>query len=92
MAPRKVFDTIWRVKNTGPTWLENSTDLIFVSGARFRARAGYDFDRSISTGQRATLPEVRMRAPAARGTYTANWALHIGHQTFCSLSVKIVVR
>jgi hypothetical protein len=87
----KLFDVIWRVKNTGSVWLRTSVDLIYVSGARMRSRDGYDLTFSVASGEKVSLPAVRMRAPGVPGTYRATWSLRVGHENFCTLPVRIVV-
>lgn len=92
MSRNEVFQTRWTVRNTGDTWLVNSTDLVYVKGNRFRATNGVDMNTTVQEGKRVTLPAIRMRAPDAKGIYSANWSLRIGDNYFCPLTVKIQVK
>jgi hypothetical protein len=92
MSKNEVFNTRWTVRNTGDVWPENSTDLVYRKGDRFRAVNGVDLTLTVRNDQKVTLPAIRMRAPGVRGTYTATWSLQIGNDYFCSLPVKIVVK
>jgi hypothetical protein len=90
---RDNFDAVWRVKNIGTrSWDHNSIDFIYLSGDKFYKVAGYDLSSNVSTGSTVNLG-VDMIAPRNRGTYTTTWTLSVGtNQTFCDVSLTIVVR
>lgn len=90
---RDNFDAVWRVKNIGTrTWDHNSIDFVYLSGDKFHKVAGYDLSSNVSTGSTVNLG-VDMVAPRNSGTYTTTWTLSVGpNQTFCNVSLTIVVR
>ena len=90
---RDSFDAVWRVKNIGKkTWDRNSIDFIYLSGAKLHKIAGYDLSSNVSSGSTVNLG-VDMIAPRASGTYTTTWTLSVGsNQTFCNVSLTIVVQ
>ena len=91
LGSRTDFDAKWRVKNIGQReWDRNSVDYVYFTGDKFHKVAGYDLEDSVPRGDIQDLV-VDMLAPKNAGTYTTNWTLRIGSDTFCTLSLTIVV-
>ena len=92
LGSRTDFDAKWKVKNIGKKdWENNSTDYIYLTGDKFHKVAGYDLGKTIKAGETRELI-VDMLAPKNAGTYTTNWTLRVGSDTFCTLSLTIVVQ
>jgi hypothetical protein len=90
--PRADFDAVWRVRNNGQrTWDRNSVDFVFDSGDRFHKVAGYDLSANVRSGDTTSIA-ADMEAPRDPGTYTTHWALRVGDNEFCRMSLTIVVR
>jgi hypothetical protein len=92
LAPNQAFQTVWRVRNTADDWLTNSADLVYVRGETFSGPLRVDFTSRVNGEEYANLPTINMRAPSVRGTYNATWNIQIGHTTFCSLPLNIIVQ
>jgi hypothetical protein len=86
------FDATWKVKNTGTkTWDENSVDFIYVSGTEMNKRPGYDLSSSVKSGQQISLG-ADMVSPKKSGNYSITWALRVGDNEFCKMSLTINVK
>jgi hypothetical protein len=86
------FDATWKVKNTGTkTWDENSVDFIYYSGTEMNKVAGYDLSSSVKPGSQISLG-ADMVAPKKSGNYTTTWALRVGDNEFCKMSLTINVK
>lgn len=91
-APGALFTATWRVKNVGNVrWDHNSVDYLFRSGAHLHLQAIYDLPVDVPVNDVVDL-QVAMQAPAAPGTYTTLWIMHVGQTYFCSLKVTIKVQ
>jgi hypothetical protein len=89
---RKNFEATWRVKNIGKKeWNKDDTDFVYVNGDKFHKESGYDFKKTLEPGVTGDLT-VAMQAPKRTGTYTTNWAVRIGSDEFCKVSLRIAVR
>jgi hypothetical protein len=93
IAPRADFDAIWTIKNTSEkTWSADAVDYKYISGSKIHKRGEiYDLPQSVKPGETVKIM-VDMLAPAAAGTYTANWALTASGSTICSLPITLTVR
>ena len=90
--PRKNFEATWRVKNIGKKeWNNNDADFVYVSGDKFSKALGYDFKITLEPGVMGDLT-VSMRAPKDPGSYTTTWAVSIGSNEFCKVSLNIRVK
>jgi len=90
--PRADFDGTWKVKNIGKReWDNNSVDYVYSSGAKFHKVSGYDLGKSLARGETANIT-VDMEAPKNAGTYTTIWAIREADNSFCILSLTIVVK
>ena len=90
--PRKSFDAKWSIKNIGKKeWDKNDADFIYVSGDKLNLQDGYDFKKTVGVGVTVDLT-VAMQARKNPGTYTTNWAIRIGSNQFCNVSLRIVVK
>ena len=91
-ASRTDFDAKWKVRNIGKRdWENNSVDYNYLTGDKFHKVAAYDLGQTVKFGETIELI-VDMTAPKNTGTYTTNWALQVGSEAFCTLSLTIVVR
>jgi hypothetical protein len=89
---RTDFDAKWKVKNIGTKdWENNSVDYNYLTGDKFHKVAGYDLGKTVEVGATRELI-VDMLAPKNPGTYTTNWTLQVGSETFCTMSLTIVVK
>jgi len=85
------FDANWKVKNIGQkTWDQNSVDFIYYSGTEMNKRDGYDLNENVKPGEQITLV-ADMVAPTKNGNYTTTWALRVGDNEFCKMSLTINV-
>lgn len=92
LAGREDFDAVWEVKNvSGKTWDMSSVDYKFVSGAEMHEKAIYDLQKSVGNNETFKII-VDMKAPANKGSYSANWALVQGSTTLCNLRVNVSVK
>lgn len=89
---RTDFDARWTLRNNGQReWDRTSIDYIYLSGDRFHKTAAYDLSKNVKVGETVEVI-VDMVAPRDAGSYTTNWSLRVGSQTFCTLALTIVVR
>ncbi len=90
--PRDDFDAIWTVRNIGQrNWDRNSIDIVYSSGAKIHKVSGYDLDANVRVGDSIDVG-VDMQAPKDSGTYSTTWVMRRGDNSFCTLSLTIVVR
>jgi hypothetical protein len=86
------FDATWKVKNIGTkTWDKNSVDFIYVSGTEMNKKPGYDLNSSVKSGQEISLG-ADMVAPKKSGNYSTTWALQVGGNQFCKMTLTINVK
>jgi hypothetical protein len=91
-GPRDDFDAIWTVRNNGQrNWDRNSIDILYSSGDRIHKVSGYDLDENVRVGN-STDVGVDMQAPKDPGTYNTTWVMRRGNNTFCTMTLTIVVR
>jgi len=91
-SPRKEFKVRWRLKNVGRReWDSDSVDFVYDTGDKFHKVSEYDLGESLTIGYVAEF-FVDMQAPKDPGTYTTYWALRIGTEKFCKVSLTIGVR
>lgn len=91
-SPRLEFKVRWRLKNVGrQKWDRESVDFIYDYGDRFHMTSAYDLEKTIEVGYVAEL-FVDMQAPKDPGTYTTHWALQVGAEKFCKVSLTIGVK
>jgi hypothetical protein len=89
---RTAFDATWRVRNNGQrNWNGDSVDYVFLDGVRMHKVELYDLQDTVKRGETVALT-VDMVAPKQSNTYTTNWTLISGTNTFCTMSLTIVVR
>lgn len=90
--PRLDFKVRWRLKNVGrKEWDSESVDFVYDFGDRFHRTAAYDLKKDTGIGEVAEF-FVDMLAPKDPGTYTTHWALQIGTEKFCKVSLTIGVK
>lgn len=91
-AGRDDFDAKWTVKNIGRReWDLNSVDYFYVRGDKLHKVDAYDLRKSVKVNETIELI-VDMVAPKNAGSYATNWQLRVGSETFCPLSLTIVVK
>jgi hypothetical protein len=89
---RTDFDGRWSVKNTGKkNWDTGSIDYIYLKGDKFHKVEAYDLKSAVKVGETADII-VDMIAPKDAGSYSTNWSLRVGQETFCTLALTIVVK
>lgn len=92
LGSRTDFDAKWKVKNIGiKDWENASVDYNYLTGDKFHKVAGYDLGKTVKAGETRELI-ADMLAPKNAGTYTTNWTLQVGSETFCTMSLTIVVK
>lgn len=90
--PRVEFKVRWRLRNIGrQVWDGINVDFVYDFGDRFHKTASYDLQKTIEIGDVAEM-FVDMQAPKDPGTYTTHWALKIGAEKFCKVSLTILVK
>jgi hypothetical protein len=91
-SPRLEFKVRWRLQNVGlQNWDGESVDFVYDFGDRFHKTAAYDLKKTVDIGDVAEL-FVDMLAPKDPGTYTTHWALQVGTEKFCKVSLTIGVK
>lgn len=72
--PNTAFTKSWRIKNIGTcTWNPNYK-LIFYSGDQMSGPASVSLDQYVAPGEKIDIL-VKLKSPAAPGTYTGYWRL-----------------
>jgi hypothetical protein len=91
-SPRLEFNVRWRVKNVGrKDWDRESVDFVYDFGDRFHKTSSYDLNKTTEVGYVAEF-FVEMEAPKDPGTYTTHWALQVGTEKFCKVTLTIGVK
>ena len=91
-SPRLDFKVRWRFKNVGrQDWDRESVDFIYDYGDRFHKTSSYDLEKTVEFADVAEL-FVDMQAPKDPGTYTTHWALKVGTEKFCKVTLTIGVK
>lgn len=91
-AGRTDFDVTWRVRNNGQrNWNKDNVDLLYLDGTRMHKVELYDLQETIRRGEIVDLT-VDMVAPKNSNTYATRWTLRAGNETFCTMSLTIVVK
>jgi len=91
-SPRLAFKVRWRLKNVGrQVWDGVNVDFVYDFGDRFHKTSAYDLADTVEIGDVAEL-FVDMLAPKDPGTYTTHWALQIGTEKFCNVTLTIGVK
>jgi hypothetical protein len=90
-APGALFDAIWRVTNVGKNaWFSTDIDYRYYSGSILHRKEGYDLETSVAPGGSVDITAA-MRAPTTPGTYTTQWRIYLGRQTFCPMNLTIII-
>jgi len=80
LAPEKIFDKVWRLKNTGTcTWTQDYS-LVFDGGDALGAQATSPFLKDVPPESTVDLA-IGMQAPEARGSYKGYWMLRNPNET-----------
>lgn len=92
IAPGAAFEVIWQIANIGKkTWFSSDVDYRFSSGAKLHKQSIYDLESSVMPGTTVDI-KVNMKAPNEPGTYTTNWKINIGKDSFCPMDLTILVK
>lgn len=92
MGSRNDFDWFWTVTNTGiKDWDAADIDYLYISGEKIHKTAAYDLSANVHSGNDIKLG-VDMIAPKKPGSYSTTWALKKGSQTFCTVTLRIIVQ
>lgn len=92
MSKNQNFSVSWTVQNTGgAAWDSNSVDFIYSSGTKLSPLKAVDLPKSVAAGDSITL-KVTMQAPNSPDSYKTVWTLRSGKDTFCRLSISIIVK
>jgi hypothetical protein len=96
MKPGADFDKTWRIQNSGTCGWDDGFQLVFVSGDKALDPANYVIDETsefVDSGETVDMT-VRLTAPLAEGTYTANYRMQTDNGVFFgeTIYVRIVVR
>ncbi len=92
MSKNETFIATWTVRNTGQaTWSSNNVDFVYVQGAKLATVKAADLPKSVSPGGSVKL-SLSMVAPNAANTYKTVWTLQQGKNSFCRLTLSIVVK
>lgn len=88
---RAGFDAVWKVRNNGQkNWNKDNVDYIYFSGDKIQKVDTYDLRTTIKRGETMDVI-VDMVAPKNTGVYTTVWVLRAGSETFCTMSLTIIV-
>jgi hypothetical protein len=91
-SPRLEFKVRWRLKNVGrQEWTTDAVDFIYDYGDRFHKTSSYNLEKDTEVGYVAEF-FVEMEAPKDPGTYTTHWALKVGSEKFCKVTLTIGVK
>ena len=91
VSPRERFDVGWKVKNTGSVaWEPGNTDFMYVGGTKMYQAAVLPLPTEVAPGDVFAL-SAALLAPKNPGTYMTVWALHRGGNSFCRVSLEIIV-
>ena len=87
----EAFDMNWKVANIGKkAWFSSDTDYRYTSGDKLHKTSIYDLESSVLPGGMIDLT-IKMKAPAAPGTYKTEWKITVGKNWFCPLKLTINV-
>jgi len=91
ISPGAAFDMNWKVANIGKkAWFSSDTDYRYTSGDKLYKTSIYDLESSVLPGGMIDLT-IKMKAPAAPGTYKTEWKIMVGKNWFCPLKLTINV-
>jgi hypothetical protein len=86
------FDFKVTLRNSGTeTWTDDNVDFAYLSGTKMQESVNSrDLTSDVSPGSETTFI-VDMLAPVDTGTYSAVWALLNSGNSFCTITISIVV-
>lgn len=86
---RTDFQAKWKVTNIGKkNWDKGTVDYAYISGDKIHKVSLYELPKAIKVGETTDLI-VDMLAPKDPGTYVTNWALQVGSNNFCTMTLAI---
>lgn len=94
IKPGADFDKTWRIQNSGSCLWDDGYQLVFVSGDRALDPANYVIDESsefVDSGETADMT-VRLTAPLAAGTYTANYRMQTDTGVFFGETIYVRIK
>ena len=91
IAAGQDFQVDWTVANVGrKSWDGTNVDFVYLGGARIYKAKGADLPKTVAAGEIVSL-KLTMTAPQGSGSYKTSWALQMGQNVFCTMSVMIKV-
>jgi len=91
-APRDDFIVTWGVRNIGrETWYRATMSYRYYNGAKLHKVESYNIPKGVEPGKNVFLT-AEMSAFKERGTYTTKWALNVGNEYFCPMTITVVVK
>jgi hypothetical protein len=92
LSPRTPFDATWTLINTGDDlWLDKNVDFKHSGGTDMHRTDAVDLPSSIGADGQVDIT-VSMVSPREPGTYTSNWTLGTNKETYCKVSVTVIVK
>jgi hypothetical protein len=92
-APRTDFNAVWLLQNSGQLpWQSDAIVFAYQAGDRFHKTASYNLTKPVLEFGETVEFSVEMRAPKSPGRYTTIWALQTSSESFCNVSLTIVVK
>jgi hypothetical protein len=91
IAASQDFQVNWTIANVGrKSWDSTNVDFVYLGGARIYKSKGADLPKTVAAGEIVSL-KLTMTAPKSSGSYKTTWALQMGQNVFCTMSVMIKV-
>lgn len=91
VSPGQNFSVYFTVTNNGTkTWTVNTIDFVHRGGFRHNGGMIQDIGSGVAPGGKLTV-KVSFTAPKKEGEYRSNWALKVGNNSFCGISINFKV-
>jgi Ig-like domain from next to BRCA1 gene len=86
------FYAFWRIRNTGTkTWTRTTIDLVYRGGYRHENTKIQDTTETVAPGDTLTVSAFFI-APKKAGDYNSYFALKVGRDEFCGMSISFTVK
>jgi len=70
----KMFDKVWRLKNSGTCTWTSSYSVVFIEGDQLEAPKTQNLQQSVAPGETVDI-KLKMTAPSSDGPYKGQWKL-----------------
>ena len=81
----------WKVRNNGgAAWDPSTVTFAYFSGTKMYQAERYDLPEAVNRGHTVALG-ASMVAPRNAGSYITVWSLRSGNDSFCRVSLRIIV-